>query len=411
MPTGLAAWLERLESLHPAEIELGLSRVEAVAQRLGCTHSRHHSHSKSSPGPAVVTVAGTNGKGSVVAVLEGLVRQTDLKMGSYTSPHILRYNERVRINGKPVTDEALVAAFEQVEAVRYDTPLTYFEFGTLAALQLFQSAAPDVLLLEVGLGGRLDAVNIVNPTVAVVTAVDLDHQSWLGEDRESIGAEKAGVLRPGIPVVIGDPEPPRSVLARAKELNCKVHLVGEADRERFGGFSLLPENIAAAWQAAQHLGIDCSPEQVRDVVGGLHLPGRLQRFDIEGHPLVLDVAHNPAAAARLAAHLDTHGQLPARAVFAVLSDKDIRAMIRASCGSFDGWHVTGLPGVARGAAAVDLASLLEEQGEHVKSVSQHPTDALDRALRDARPGQCIAVFGSFYLAAALLETIDKRGRE
>ena len=192
MPTGLAAWLERLESLHPAEIELGLSRVEAVARRLGCIHPRNQS-------PAVITVAGTNGKGSVVAVLEGLVRQTDLKMGSYTSPHILRYNERVRINGKPVTNEALIAAFEQVEAARGDTPLTYFEFGTLAALQLFQSAAPDVLLLEVGLGGRLDAVNIVNPTVAVITAVDLDHQSWLGEDRESIGAEKAGVLRPGIP--------------------------------------------------------------------------------------------------------------------------------------------------------------------------------------------------------------------
>ena len=239
----LAAWLERLETFHPADIELGLDRVSAVAASLDCLGL---------PG-TVVTVAGTNGKGSTVAALESLALLAGKRVASYTSPHLLSYNERVRIDSVAVTDATLVDAFERVEAARAGVPLTYFEFGTLAALLIFKQAAVELVILEVGLGGRLDAVNIIDPDLAIITSISRDHQSWLGEDREAIGREKAGILRPGIPVVIADPDPPQSVLESLRALHCASHFHDPGLAARFPDCPLRRENLCAAWRAADIL--------------------------------------------------------------------------------------------------------------------------------------------------------------
>ncbi|MEE4661273.1 MAG: Mur ligase family protein, partial [Halieaceae bacterium] len=291
----LDAWLDYLLTLHPRNIELGLERVASVAERLALL----------TPAPTVVTVAGTNGKGTTTTLVEALALHAGKRVGVYTSPHLLRYNERIRVNGLPVDDRQIVAAFEVIEAARGAVPLTFFEFGTLAALQVFAAQPLDVVVLEVGLGGRLDATNIVDPDIAVITSIALDHQEWLGDTREAIGAEKAGILRTGVPAIIADRDPPDSVLQRAAELQCPVERWSDRFQSPLQN-GLRPENVFAALAVARRLGIHPG-DAAAEVLAGVTVPGRLQRTSLQGRPVVLDVAHNPHAAAHLANNLDGMG--------------------------------------------------------------------------------------------------------
>lgn len=396
--SSLASWLDRLESLHPEEIELGLERVSAVARVLGLT----------SLPSTVVTVAGTNGKGTTVAVLSTILRRAGVSTGVYTSPHLLRYNERVLIDGESASDRELVAAFEAVDAARGEVPLTYFEFGTLAALFLFARSAPEVVILEVGLGGRLDAVNLVDPDIAVITSVALDHESWLGEDREQIGVEKAGILRPGIPLVCADLDPPLSVRRRASELACDSWYVSESARCRLPGISQRPENIAAARQVALLLGVTVAEADLPGLLAQAGPVGRLQRAEFAGHPVILDVAHNPAAVANLRQFLADH-PVSGRtiALFSALSDKKIHAMIRSCQQQVDAWCVTGLPGVGRASEADYLAAELRACGESRISEHTDPRAAWDKAMSDLKAGDRLVVFGSFYTVAAVLPLLGE----
>ncbi|HZV23293.1 MAG TPA: bifunctional tetrahydrofolate synthase/dihydrofolate synthase, partial [Luteimonas sp.] len=310
----LDEWLAYIERQHPKSIALGLERVREVAARLQLAR----------PASQVITVAGTNGKGSTVAFIESIARAAGWKVGAYTSPHLLAYNERVRIDGVDATDDALVAAFESVEAARGDTALTYFEYGTLAALWLFQRTGLDLAVLEVGLGGRLDAVNLVDADVAVITTVDLDHQDWLGNDREAIGREKAGIARAGRPLVLGEDDPPSSVLGHAYAIGASAIRAGcdfffsptEAGhwqwREVGAGLELPSPRLAAPSQlrnaataiAALRALPDTLPtDAYAQGVADTDLPGRLQRFNRIGVEVVVDVAHNPQAARELHAWL------------------------------------------------------------------------------------------------------------
>lgn len=398
---GLAAWLERLETFHPADIELGLERVSAVAAKLDCLQL---------PG-TVVTVAGTNGKGTTVAALEALALQAGKTVATYTSPHLLAYNERVRINGVAVSDQILVDAFERVEIARASTALTYFEFGTLAALVIFKAAAPELFILEVGLGGRLDAVNIIDPDLAVITSISEDHQSWLGEDRETIGVEKAGILRESIPVILADPEPPRSVLERIEALGCRPSFHDSLAAAELPDWPLRRENLHAAWRVAEHLGFAPDLARAGSVFEGIDLPGRLQRLSHEDLAVVVDVAHNEAAVAHLASYLEKQVTGRRIALFAALSDKDIHAMIRSCCGHFAAWYLMDLPGVKRALPAAEMAAQMAGLVNSPLIQCRDPEAALERARLDCQPGDTLVIFGSFYTVAELLPILqDERSR-
>ena len=401
MPSAeLAHWLQRLESFHPAAIELGLARVRQVALRLGCA-------ALDCP---VVTVAGTNGKGSTVAVLEQIAVRAGLRVGTYTSPHLLTYNERVRLQGEPVADQRLIAAFVAIDRARQGTALTYFEFSTLAALSIFAGQSLDLAVLEVGLGGRLDAVNLLDPDIAIITSISLDHESWLGSNREQIGREKAGILRPGIAVLIADQEPPRSVLAYSAALGCRPWYFSAAAAAADWPSSLCPENIAAAWECSRQLGFAPSAGALRTLLKSLQLPGRLQHLRCGEQRILLDVGHNPAATQRLAQHLRDGGECHRVALFAALADKDIHAMIRSCQGLFAGWYVTALPGVARANAVSALSAALSAAGEQLLGSGARPDSLLDEALQ-ALPGRGqLVVFGSFYTVAAVLPRLQELRR-
>ena len=346
MTRTLAQWLEYQQQVHPKSIDMGLERITVVAARLRLGR----------PARLVATVAGTNGKGSTVAFIEAIARAQGLRVGAYTSPHLLRYNERVRIDGVEAGDDALIAAFERIEAARLGAdenlpdaapgdavPLTYFEFGTLAALLLFHAEDLDLAVLEVGLGGRLDATNLIEPDVAVITTVDLDHQDYLGTDREAIGAEKAGILRAGRPAVLAERDPPSSVLRRAYAIGAfaiRGHADYLVDAEpgddhwtwREPGFAIrLPrpaldapaqlDNAAAAIAALRALPIAIDDAAIRDGVASAHAPGRLQVLQREPE-IVVDVGHNPQAARELARWLEARPK-STHAVFSALADKDI----------------------------------------------------------------------------------------
>lgn len=417
--SSLRGWLQRLETLHPIAIDLGLARVSQVADRLGLLPV---------PQP-VVTVAGTNGKGSTIAVLEGMLHAGGYSSGAFTSPHLLRYNERIRIAGAAATDTEIVRAFAAIDAARGDISLTYFEFSALAALHIFRDRKPDVLLLEVGLGGRLDAVNIVDPTVAVITSIGLDHQDWLGATRDAIALEKAGILRPGVPVVLADPEPPATLPARIAEVGARPALLLGREfavtaaqggwrgrlRTTAGGFRelpcmpygpMLPENICAALQAALLLGIDFDDGLLRDVQA-LAPAARRQQLLQDGRCFILDVAHNPAAAGQLADYLRRH-PTPGRtlAVFAAMADKDIPGMLAPLAGLVDAWFPTDLPGVGRAAAAADVAQELLRQGHTQVSTSRSPRQALRRALGLVTGDDRLVIFGSFHTVAAVMPQLQ-----
>ena len=399
MRVSLDQWLLRLEQLHPREIELGLERSAEVAERLGLLK----------PGCPVVTVAGTNGKGSVIAVLDAILRSNGWRTGVYTSPHLLKFNERICVDGAMATDAELVESFERIDAARGDTPLTYFEFSTLAALDIFRAREVDILLLEVGMGGRLDAVNILSPQIAIVTSIALDHESWLGHDRGTIALEKAGILRPGIDFICADLDPPAPLCERARELGCRSYFVDAgAARAIAEGLPLRGENILAACRAAALLGVQAGAAELRTLLRELKLTARLQTIGLQGVEILLDVAHNPAAVRNLADFLrEKPSSGRTMAVFAALSDKNIRAMIQAVGKLVDGWFVADLPKVPRAAKAHGVVAILQQAEVEMISISSNPRQAYRRARSVLRRGDRLLIFGSFHIVAAVLPGIEK----
>jgi len=420
--SNLNDWLGWQEGLHPTAIELGLSRCRKVAEAMALL----------SPPFPVISVAGTNGKGSVVAFLESLLSAAGFHVGAYTSPHLEQYAERIRFDGRPVANAQIATAFERVDQARGETSLTYFEFGTLAAMDIFQGARPDFVLLEVGLGGRLDAVNLFDPAVAVITTIDLDHADWLGDDRDSIGREKAGIIRPQRPLVCGEPDPPESVMAQAASMGSPAYRLGrdfhvEIDRDAWRctgpgfDFSKLPMpvlqgdhqvgNAATALMAASLVvGEEIPLAAVVDGIRAACLPGRFQVFPGPVERIV-DVAHNAQAARTLAAQLRSRpcsGRT--LAITGMLKDKDIPAIIGPLASVVDDWFLASLPS-ERGLSA---ASLAEKMSVHVprNKVSGYNDVASARAaaMGAAQLGDRVVAFGSFLVAGTCirLETSDAR---
>ncbi len=381
LPRSLADWLAYLETRHPVtQIVLGLERVGTVAARMGLTRPR----------ATVIAVGGTNGKGSCVAVIEGLLLALGKRVGAYTSPHLCRYNERVRVQGREASDDALCAAFAAIEQARAEIPLTYFEFGTLAALEIFRREALDWMVLEVGLGGRLDAVNIVDADVAVVTSIQIDHTEWLGPDRESIAREKAGIFRTGRPAVCGDRAPPVALRTAARTLDAPWYGIGHAfdcgsdrngwhwhgtahdgralEREGLAAPQLLEDNVSCALQALALAGVEPDVALLQRVLPTIGLAGRFERRRLGANECVLDVAHNPAGIAQLAARLAADPPRGRTVVlFAAMRDKDLGAMLGSLAPLADAWLFAELPG-ARAARAAQAAAALGA-GEGVASVT------------------------------------------
>ncbi len=417
----LAQWLQRLETLHPKEMDLGLERVAQVANALQLLPVAQ----------PVITVGGTNGKGSAVAVLEALLGEAGYCTATFTSPHLLRFNERIRVAAVDVSDAEIVEAFTAIDAARGPVSLTYFEFATLAALLIFKARAPDVIVLEVGLGGRLDAVNIVDSAVAVITSIDLDHQSWLGASRGAIAGEKAGIMRRGRPVVIADPDPPpelvRAVAAVAASpalyLGREFTVAVAQDqwqgvlRQADGGSrqlavqatgALLPENICAAVQAALLLGVEFSDDSLSRALAIAAPTGRRQERRIANRDYVLDVAHNPAAVRKLLEYLQaSRCDGKTLCLFSIMSDKDIQAIVDAAAGVFDAWFLGDQPDNTRAAGAADIAALLSAAGETMVSVSKNLRQAFRRAQSVTAAGDRLVIFGSFSTVAAVLPLLDK----
>lgn len=412
-PATLEQWLAHIEQQHPQHIAMGLERVREVAGRMGLGQ----------PAARSIVVGGTNGKGSTVAFIESIARAAGWTVGAYTSPHLLAYNERVRINGVDADDATLVAGFNAVEDARGDTPLTYFEYGTLCALWAFAQAGLDLAVLEVGLGGRLDAVNIVDADVSVITTVDIDHADWLGSDRETIGTEKAGIIRGWKPVILGEIDPPSSVLRRAYVLGANAIRFGSdffadvIDDESWCWRDVscridLPQpalwapvqraNAAAAIAALRALDRDVSQAAWAQGVAAARVSGRLQSFQRDGVEVLVDVGHNPQAAAALVAALKAR---PASgrtlAVYAALSDKDASGVVTALQDQVQAWFLAGLDG-ARGQSAAQLRDRLQDTAAAAASLSVDVEQALDAALAQARPGDRVLVFGSFHTVAEAL---------
>jgi dihydrofolate synthase/folylpolyglutamate synthase len=418
-PNTLTGWLKYIEALHPKSIEMGLGRVRKIIQRL-----------KLSPTFPIVIVAGTNGKGSTCAMLEQIYQQAGYQVASYSSPHLLHYNERVRVNGQQASDEALCEAFAAVEAGRQDTQLTYFEYGTLAAVWHFMHTKVDVAILEIGLGGRLDAVNAFEPSCTIVTSIELDHTEFLGNDRDSIGFEKAGVFRTNIPAICGDASPPGTLIAHANSINANLKLIGldfraEHDASAWhyissnrqdciemrhlplpslaGEFQL--NNAACAITATQSLQqmLPVHLEHIKQGLSHVTLAGRFQQ--VANHPaVILDVAHNPHAAQSLAENL-CHQNCSGKtlAVFAMLADKDVAGVVTALSDQIDGWYVASINSV-RGARAQQLADLILSNKPNAK-VSQHNevTIAYQQACKDASENDRIIVLGSFFTVADVMQ--------
>ena len=448
--TNLDDWLHWQESLNPAEIDLGLDRVDQVLRSLG--HTSHF------PCP-LITVAGTNGKGSVVAMLEAIARRAGLQVACYTSPHMLRYNERIRIDGASIDDESLCAAFQRVDEARDEVPLTYFEFGTLAAIDLFFRLKPDLVILEVGLGGRLDAVNVMDADVAILTTVAIDHTDWLGDNREDIGREKAGIFRTGILAVAGDRNLPDSVRRHADDIGCRIRVAGrdfrgepsaprrgEDDRWRYVGENSviddLPypslagtfqmDNASLAITALLELGrqqrlyrsagnteAGMIPERLAVDEHSLHaafqalsntsLRGRFQQ--VHARPAVyVDVAHNPQAAASLASVLHTHdsGTGKTWAVIAMMADKDITSVLQALCGEIDSWCFCDLKGVSRAISAVELADIARKAGVISGTTGDVPVDT-DTGSENRSIGvsnQCTMTTDGIFLFASIADALE-----
>jgi dihydrofolate synthase/folylpolyglutamate synthase len=416
-PSTLADWLAHCAAMHPKTMDLSLERTVEVAHRLGIAFAC-----------PVITVAGTNGKGSTCAMLESIARHAGYRTGLYQKPELVHFEERCRVDGAPVAADALVPHFAAVEAVRGDITLTQFEFSTLAIVRLLSQAEVDVIVLEVGLGGRYDSVNAFDTDCAVITSIDLDHMEWLGPDRESIGLEKAQIMRPGRPAIVSDPLPPASVVRHAESVGADLWLVGRdfnhaGDRQQWGwsgrgrryhGMSypalrganqLLNASGAIAAFEALRARLPVSAQAIRTGLALVELPGRFQV--VPGQPaLVLDVAHNPQAVGALALNLDAMGFFPrTQAVFGAMADKDIPALVAKMAPLVDVWHCCELP-TPRAATSARLAELVRE-GTTGRDGQVHthasPAAALAAAAAAADPTDRIVVFGSFYTVGGVLK--------
>jgi dihydrofolate synthase/folylpolyglutamate synthase len=416
-PATLDTWLAHCEQLHPKIIDLTLDRVSSVSQRMGLHFN-----------VPVITVAGTNGKGSSCAMLESIARHAGYRTGLYIKPHLVHFEERCRIGGQAVAADELLPHFAAVESARGDTPLTYFEFTTLAIMRALSLAELDVVILEVGLGGRLDAVNTIDGDCALITSIDLDHMDYLGPDRESIGFEKAGILRPGRPAVISDPVPPASVLRHAADIGADPWLVGRdfkhaGDRQQWswsgrgrrhnalaypalrGANQLLNASGVLAVFEALRGRLPITAQAVRSGLATVELPGRFQI--VPGQPvLVLDVAHNPQAAAALAFNLDQMGFYPrTHVVFGAMRDKDIAGIVARLAALADRWYLCDLP-LPRAASAEELERTLRATVPALaEAPSRHesPSAALRAVLAAADPADRIVLFGSFLCVGGVLK--------
>jgi dihydrofolate synthase / folylpolyglutamate synthase len=417
----LEDWLAHCERLHPKSIDMGLERVQAVARRMGLAFAC-----------PIITVAGTNGKGSTCAMLEAILLEAGYRTGVYTSPHLVHFEERCRVRGDIVNAAELVANFARVETARVqngdEISLTYFEFTTLAILQLLADVKLDVVILEVGLGGRLDAVNILDTDCAVITSIDLDHMEFLGNDRESIGREKAGIMRAGKPVVVSDPVPPQSILDHAAALGADLWRFGQdfnfsGDKQQWswagrgrryaglaypalrGANQLVNASGVLAALTALRDRLPVTAQAVRNGLSMVELPGRFQI--VPGQPtLVLDVAHNPHSVAALAENLDAMGFYPCtHAVFGAMADKDLAPMLARVGPLIDKWYFTDLP-TARAASGEELAAkwqAVESRPDVTATTHKAPELALQAAVRAAGPADRIVVFGSFYTVGGVLK--------
>ncbi|MEO8299335.1 MAG: bifunctional tetrahydrofolate synthase/dihydrofolate synthase [Burkholderiales bacterium] len=416
LPRTLDDWLAHCERLHGQTIVLGLERVATVRDALGLGFGE----------ALVFTVAGTNGKGSTCAMLESILLQAGYRVGVYSSPHLVHFEERLRLMGQVVEAQTLLPHFEAVEAARGDTPLTYFEFTTLALMHCLSQQGLDAVVLEVGLGGRLDAVNAIDTDCAIVTSIDLDHQEFLGNDRESIGFEKAGIFRAGRPAIVGDPVPPASVLAHAQAIGAELWRLGtdfnfQGDRQQWGWSGrgrrisalaypalrganqlLNAAAVLAALEAVRER-LPVPMQAVRSGLAFVELPGRFQI--VPGQPaLVLDVAHNPHAAAALALNLDQMGFFPrTHAVFGAMADKDLHGLLKPLLNLVDDWYCCDLP-TPRAATAASLAMQIATALPQARATPHaDPASALDAALAAADPADRILVFGSFYTVGGVLQ--------
>lgn len=419
----LAEWLKLLEQRHPCEIDLGLDRVAEVWHRYKICQSLSGEVGRSK----VITVAGTNGKGSCIASMQSMLLAHDYSVGSFTSPHFQRYNERICINGLAVDDHLIVDAFEVIERLRKDTSLTYFEFNTLAALIIFSHSDLDVVLLEVGLGGRLDAANIINADIAVLTSIDLDHQQWLGDTRTKIAREKLGIARPNQPLIIGETNYPdgfESLVADTQAdalwlgrdfefsenngnltIKPKWHAenTGFASLDTLSNTGLLSVNKALGLQALVSLGCSLDAEKCRSAIEAAEGLGRQQSLSYKSVPVILDVAHNPAAAAVLAAKLQLE-QGKTIAVASVLEDKDWSSMVSHLKPEIDYWHIAELTGISRAAKGQSLLKLLYNAG--VKgTLNESIEQAFQSAILRAGNTGKVVVLGSFHTVAAVLDLI------
>jgi dihydrofolate synthase/folylpolyglutamate synthase len=413
----LQDWLAHCEQLHPLTIDMGLDRVREVAQRMGVHFDC-----------PVITVAGTNGKGSTCAMLEAILLEAGYRTGVYTSPHLVDFEERCRIHGQSASADQLALAFAQVEAARGQVSLSYFEFSTLAIMQVLMLSSLDVVILEVGLGGRLDAVNIIDPDCAIITSIDIDHTSLLGTNRERIGFEKAGIMRSGKPVVVSDPVPPDSVIAHAASLGAELWRFGQdfnfsgdklqwawAGRgRRYSGLAypalrganqlVNASGVLAALEVLRPR-IPVTAQAVRNGLAMVELPGRFQI--VPGEPVVvLDVAHNPHSVAALAANLDAMGFYPTtHAVFGAMADKDLTVMLARVAPVVDRWYFTDLP-IPRASSAEQLQKLWlagNRRTDVTSSTHASPDAALQAAIASANPADRIVVFGSFYTVGGVLK--------
>ena len=418
----LKEWLCLLEARHPSEIDLGLERIAKVARVLNLAQ----------PAKQTITVAGTNGKGSAIAIMESILLNQGRRVGAYTSPHLLNYNERVRIDGLPVDELLLCQAFAEIEVARGDISLSYFEFGTLAALFIFAKAGLDVALLEVGLGGRLDAVNIIDADVAIITNIALDHESWLGDSREQIALEKAGIARANKPLVCADSDMPATLLPQLKTLGARPYVLGSADfcfrneganitltcSDNSGGHHTyrdlplphvpLPSALCAV-QALLLLGETVIEQSLQQVFSITRLTGRLQSLRLHDKNIILDVAHNPAAAQLLARNLETRKSGKIHALFSVMADKNIAGIVLPLCHLVEHWHIAALTTTSRAAKPADIVNIVqscEPKGVDC-STYQNVEAAMKEALKQMQPEDMLLGFGSFYTVADILLFLKK----
>lgn len=425
LPAGasLADWLTWLETLSPKEIDLGLERVQSVLGRLELALPRH-----------VLLIAGTNGKGSSVALLQALLNASAYRVGAYTSPHVIRYNERIAVEGVPASDEAIVSAFERVEAVRHDIPLTYFEYGTLAAMVVFASSNLDTWVLEVGMGGRLDATNAIDPSASLITNISLDHCDWLGNDIEAIAFEKAGVMRAGVPTVVGSQRVPRSLLQHAESTGTELILAGrdfDFERDGNGGWNwqgratsrtTLPlpgldgdfqvENAAAVLALIEAAGLDeaLDPAILEHELPKLTLAGRMQDMRAGGVDWLLDVAHNVGAAEVLAETLDaTRVDGDTWAIVGLLDDKDVEGIAIALDGQVDHWIAVTAES-ARALQADELARRVANACGRPCRIGESLETAMQYAQRNASDNDRILLTGSFYLVGPALSILKLYSR-